>query len=442
MLVWDIKLKRVRILLAHNSPYYPSFGGGDKSNRLMMAALAARGHQVRVLARIAEFGARSHETLVRVLAARDISSDVTHEAVQFELDGGVVSVFTRGRSLRSWLSARMSEFHPDVILTSTDDPAHLMLGPAMHVPRARVVYLVRAMIALPFGPAASFRSKAKSELLRQTDGSVAVSEYVAAYARQWGNLKTLHLPISLPDRSDPPEMAHFENRFVTMINPCGGKGISIFLGLAQRLPDVEFAAVPSWGTTAADMAALQRYPNITVLAPTDDIDRIFRQTRVALVPSLWAEARSRVVLEAMMRGIPVLASDVGGMAEAMLGMDYLLPVNPIACYHPMLDELMVPMLDIPGQNTDPWIHALHCLADRTRYEDLSLRCRATAIRYARSLSVAPLEAYLQQVMAAPRHRGSPERAKTASCGAVHGLSAEKRRLLALRLKQSREKDSE
>lgn len=432
----------MRILLAHNSPYYPSFGGGDKSNRLLMAALAARGHQVRVLARIPEFNARSHEALVRELAARGVSPGASHEGVQFELDGAAVSVFTRGRSLRSWVSARMAEFHPEVILTSTDDPAHLMLGAALRVPRARVVYLIRALIALPFGPAASFRSKVKSEVLRQTDGSVAVSEYVAAYARQWGNLKTVYLPISLPDRNDFPDLGHFENRFVTMINPCAGKGISIFLGLAQRLPAVEFAAVPSWGTTPADLAALQRYPNITVLAPTDDIDRVFRQTRIALVPSLWAEARSRIVLEAMTRGIPVLAGDTGGMGEAMLGMDYLLPVNPIVRYHPMLDELMVPVLDIPEQNLDPWLAALDCLADRARYEDLSRRCRATAVAYAHSLSAAPLEAWLQQIVAAPRQHRSPERPKTAAGQAPQGLSPEKRRLLALRLKQSRDVGAE
>ena len=33
----------MRILLAHNSLYYPSLGGGDKSNRLLMEALAAQG---------------------------------------------------------------------------------------------------------------------------------------------------------------------------------------------------------------------------------------------------------------------------------------------------------------------------------------------------------------------------------------------------------------
>ena len=46
----------MRILLAHNSLYYPSHGGGDKSNRLLMEALAARGHTVRVVARVEKFG--------------------------------------------------------------------------------------------------------------------------------------------------------------------------------------------------------------------------------------------------------------------------------------------------------------------------------------------------------------------------------------------------
>ena len=41
----------MRILLAQNSLYYPAHGGGDKSNRLLMEALAARGHTCRVVAR-------------------------------------------------------------------------------------------------------------------------------------------------------------------------------------------------------------------------------------------------------------------------------------------------------------------------------------------------------------------------------------------------------
>ena len=37
-----VRALKMRILLAHNSPYYPAHGGGDKSNRLLMEALAAQ----------------------------------------------------------------------------------------------------------------------------------------------------------------------------------------------------------------------------------------------------------------------------------------------------------------------------------------------------------------------------------------------------------------
>ena len=50
----------MRILLAQNSLYYPAHGGGDKSNRLLMEALAARGHECRAVARISVFGEAEH----------------------------------------------------------------------------------------------------------------------------------------------------------------------------------------------------------------------------------------------------------------------------------------------------------------------------------------------------------------------------------------------
>src|SRR5205807_1759714 len=128
---------------------------------------------------------------------------------------------------------------------------------------------------------------------------------------------------------------------------------SIFMGLASRFPQVEFAAIPTWGTTSDDTAALRKLPNVTLLPPVDDIHEFMAQTRVALVPSLWAEARSRIILEAMVRGIPVMASDVGGLKEAKLGVDYLLPVTPVVRYHARVDHLMVPMADIPEQDLTP-----------------------------------------------------------------------------------------
>jgi glycosyltransferase involved in cell wall biosynthesis len=212
-----------------------------------------------------------------------------------------------------------------------------------------------------------------------------------------------------------------------MVNPCGGKGISIFLRLADRFPETGFAAIPTWGTTDEDLAALRSRANISILPQVDDFDDFLRRIRVMLVPSLWAEARSRVILEAMSRGIPVIASDVGGLAEAKLGVDYLLPVTPVDRYLPTVNELMVPVAEIPEQNLKPWEDALgRLLTDRGHWEALSRESRRAALEYGGKLSARPLEAYLEAVVRTPIRRTPADTPRRRS------LSTEKRRLLARR----------
>ena len=50
---------------------------------------------------------------------------------------------------------------------------------------------------------------------------------------------------------------------VTMINPCGYKGLPLFVELASAFPETPFLAVPTWGTTDSDRAALSRSPTST-----------------------------------------------------------------------------------------------------------------------------------------------------------------------------------
>lgn len=443
MLLGKMIQRELRLLLTHNSLYYPAFGGGDKSNRLLMAALAARGHHVAVLARVEEFGSTAQWHLANELSARGVEPFLSAEGLQFQLDGVIVRVFTQGPSLRRWAAAAIREVQPDVILASTDDAGHLMLGAAVQADSARVVYLIRALIALPFGPCSPHPNARKTEVLRHLDGVAAVSEYVAAYARRWGRIAAVHVPISLPDRTEYNAVGNLANRFVTLINPCAGKGQAIFMGLARRMPDVEFAAVPTWGTTPTDLEELRSLPNITVLPPLEDVDQIYAQSRVVLVPSLWAEARSRVPLEAMARGIPVLASNVGGMDEAMLGMDYLLPVKAAERYRPASDRSMVPAVEITPQDVGPWAEVLtRLLGDRMLYARISARARERAEDYVRNVTVAPFEAYLQQVLRSPRKGRPPALAPSAGLHPASALSAERRSLLIARLRRRQQTDTE
>jgi surfactin synthase thioesterase subunit/glycosyltransferase involved in cell wall biosynthesis len=427
----------MRILLAHNSLYYPAYGGGDRSNRLLMEALAARGHSCRVVARLSSFDPGARERYLAELAARSITPASSDPSVTvFDLHGVQVHIVTSGASLRAYFAAETAAFAPDIILSSTDDPAHLLLEAALRARGSRVVFLARATLALPFGPDCAFPSPAKTDLLRQADRVVAVSRYVASYIRRWGGIDANALPISLLDPGPYPSLGRLENEYVTLVNPCAVKGISIFLALADQFPNFAFAAVPTWGTNPRDRAALAARPNIHLLDPFDNIDDLFRRTRVLLVPSLWAEARSRIVVEAMLRGVPVLASDIGGIPEAKLGVPYLLPVHPIEKYDTRLDEQMVPAAVVPEQDATPWATALsNLLSDPAHYQEISGASREAALAYAASLDVLPFERALEETLRVPRRARAA--APLPSQSPLDQLSPEKRRLLALRLSGKR-----
>jgi surfactin synthase thioesterase subunit/glycosyltransferase involved in cell wall biosynthesis len=421
----------MRILLAQNSLYYPAHGGGDKSNRLLIEALAARGHECRVVARTSVFGEAEHQRYLAQLAQRGVEPrSASGGIVAFERNGVDVRVVTNAL-LRACFAAQVEGFRPDVILTSTDDPAQLLLETALRS-ESRVIYLVRATLAVPFGPDCAFPSEAKTARVRAADQVVGVSQYVADYIRRHAGIDAVHVPISLMEPREWPALGNPENEFVTLVNPCAVKGISIFLSLADAIPDTAFAAVPTWGTNEQDRAELRARPNIHILDPMDDIELLLKRTRVLLVPSLWAEARSRIIVEAMLCGVPVMAADVGGIPEAKMGVPYLLPVNPITRYKTTLDEQMVPVAEVPPQRIGPWREALiRLLSDPGHYSEISACSRTAALRYAANLTVEPFEHLLLET---PRHVRKEPR-PSVSGPARDELSPERRRLLAIRLRR-------
>jgi glycosyltransferase involved in cell wall biosynthesis len=303
---------------------------------------------------------------------------------------------------------------------------------------------------LPFGPACSIESLARTEVLRQTAGIIAVSHYLKNYIRQWGGMDAAVLPISLFGCGPFPSFGDFDKGYVMMINPCAEKGMSIFCELARKLPNVQFGAVPTWGTKDTDLAVLKQLPNVRLFMPVDNVEEIFARSRVLLVPSLWAEAKARVVLEAMLRGIPVLASNIGGNPEAKLGIDYLLPVHPVKRYEEQRigEEIdFVPV--VPEQDVRPWLAALReVLSDRIRYEQISDASRKAALAFIENNGIELVEEFLENIVQSfqPNHqtvsiqnteqptRGVPE--------SIRRLSPKQRELLVRRLSRKGGKQKE
>lgn len=431
----------MKILLAQNASYCPALGGANRSNRTLLEALHARGHECRVVA-TAVAGYESDAQLA-VEGARLIEISEERSVIDcagITIHAARVRATMDSARLKRELLRQIREFDPDWILVSTEDVGQMLLEVAVTQAAEKVVYLARTTLYLPFGPDCFNPAPDKTELLRHVAGIAVVGDFVKDYFRQWANLDAEVLPISLFGQGPFPDYGNFAQGYVTMVNPCAYKGISIFLDLARSFPHIDFAAVPTWGTTSDDMQALMRQKNIKLLEPVEDMNRIFSRTRVMLVPSLWAEAKSRTIVEAMLRGIPVMASDVGGNREAKLGVDHVLPVTPIAAYQQVCDERSLPVTVVPEQDCQPWRDALQrLLSDEAHYREVSQRSRQAAGDYvAQRGGAEKVEAFLQtlqQRKASGIRPVFPAPKEDAAASLTAGLSPAQRALLALRMKQ-------
>jgi amino acid adenylation domain-containing protein len=435
----------MKIALTMNLPWFPAVGGANKCNRALAEGLAARGHEVRAI--VPALAVPSRWTREKVRAAlRERGVEVREEAgVDVFWSGGVevVAVADPAR-LRSELTERLRAFAPDRVLVSSEDPSQNLLDAALKAQVTPTIYLSHTPAFLPFGPQAFYPSERRGRMLARVAGIVGVSRFVARYIRRWGGLEAAVFPFPIYGPGPFPDFGAERSRdddgFVTLINPCAVKGISIFLELARSLPDVRFAAVSTWGTTPVDREALAALPNVTLLAPEDEIDRIYERTRVLLMPSLWEEAFGVTAVEAMLRGIPVLASDVGGLPEAKLGTDFVLPVRPIERYTDRQDANEVTEPVVPEQDVRPWREALvRLLGDRDLYARQSAAAREAAHRFVGELGVEPFEELMMRMDGSAPSVASPAAVAAppaeAPAGDLAGLTPEQRALLMLRLRK-------
>jgi len=210
---------------------------------------------------------------------------------------------------------------------------------------AMLVILVQNVHFLPFGPAGCCRpGRHVLELWRSAQAFFCVSQFVADYVARWSaDISCSHTPARLVSLSafgvygDGPfpdigsqvsaRMSDATCRPVVIMPKLSDvKGASIFFELAAMFPQVTFVGVAGdAGRWREQRSALE---NVQLQAP-GDIGAVLAEGWVMLCPSIWLEAWGMVAVEGLLRGLPVLSSDAGGLPEAKLGTNYVLPVNPI-----------------------------------------------------------------------------------------------------------------
>jgi glycosyltransferase involved in cell wall biosynthesis len=102
------------------------------------------------------------------------------------------------------------------------------------------------------------------------------------------------------------------------------KGVKILLEAFQDLK-TKNANLYVFGDSNISSKYLGSYANKNVLFkgsfPNWEINRVLDQIDVLIVPSLWFENSPLVIQEAFLAGIPVITSDIGGMAELVKDRD-------------------------------------------------------------------------------------------------------------------------
>lgn len=173
------------------------------------------------------------------------------------------------------------------------------------------------------------------------------------------------------------------NGFVTMINPALLKGVTVFLQVANamqaRRSDVTFLAVESRGTQQEVESLIngaRQIKNIWWVQRQMNMRTVLARTAVLLVPSIYFEAAGRVIAEAQLAGIPVLATRNGGIPEQMNGAGFLFDIpagfTGDSYYHiPSLEEVK------------PWVDRIdELMSDDAKYLAASKRALAAGAAFA------------------------------------------------------------
>jgi glycosyltransferase involved in cell wall biosynthesis len=114
--------------------------------------------------------------------------------------------------------------------------------------------------------------------------------------------------------------------------------------------------------------------NMNLMANTPDPRDFYRITKIMLIPSLFMESFGRVAAEAMINGIPVIASNRGALPEVIgdAGITLEIPAH----YTPETRIAPTP------EEVEPWVNAIINLWDNAEfYNELSDKGQACAKRW-------------------------------------------------------------
>lgn len=287
------------------NPFYPdSSGGAQQSSLHLFKSLQQLGWQVEVVCGLklgSPFFRRSLLQSLRRLQIPSLSV-VKDEDLGYPCWRRLYK-FSKERQWIQWFDQRLREYQPDIVLGHTR-PECLLLNYA-----ARRGYpsffFVRTLDSIASG------------IIPDEIHPIANSPFTAANtAEVTRNEVGIVLPFVDLQRYRVKER---ERRYITFINPIPEKGVAVAIKIARLLPQERFLFVKGKWENYSDskqeafMEPLQELTNVEVWEHQKDMSRVYEVTDILLVPSQFQETFGRIILEAQVNAIPVVAAKVGGI---------------------------------------------------------------------------------------------------------------------------------
>ena len=296
----------MRILFVTTNKHLPELRGGMEINTHQLSlALLERGASVGVLCGLAGVGLTGLSARLRRKLLRD------------PCPADMRLGYPTWRSYDSipYVGAVASVFKPDILVVQGGANFVPLVTTCLEVGRPVVCYLhTQDRLLLP------------SEMLKHPKISFIANSNFTKSMHPEKKIRAVVPPIVPPENY----VTETSRSCAVFINPVPYKGLGIALGLAKARPDVTFMFIVNPHGLKRGQPIPQpwdRLRNVKLAGPIRDMRRIYRFAKLVLAPSQWLETWGRVATEAHFSGIPVLASDRGGLPEAVGSGGVCLPAD-------------------------------------------------------------------------------------------------------------------